>query len=213
MAKRPKNEGTPVPEATIARDPLDTALLMIETSGWRAFTLPELARELDVPLSEVYARFGCRTAVLNALGKRLDAKMLSFNASEFDDLSTRDRLFELLMRRFDAMRPYKAVLENLSRDARGDLEAAGVGFGNLSRAVVELVDAAGIRGGAALLARHAVGLLYLRVLRVWMKDEDPEQAKTLAELDKGLARMEMTAQRLSRFMPKRRAAEAEPAAA
>ncbi|WP_027134356.1 TetR family transcriptional regulator [Geminicoccus roseus] len=210
MARKPKAADTAAPMSM--RDPLDTALAMIETGGWRGFSLVELARELGVPVGEVYAQFPCRTAVLHELGKRLDSRMLELSAADLDDMSTRDRLFELIMRRFDAMKPYREALRRVAKESRGDLEAAGVGFCNLTRSVVEIVDAAGIRGPAALLARKGVGLLYLRVLRVWMRDEDPEQAKTLAELDQGLARLEQTARNLCRFMPKRRAKEAEPAA-
>jgi AcrR family transcriptional regulator len=217
MARKPKST-----ETASLRDPLDTAFAMIAAGGWRGFSLVELARELDVPLGEVYARFPCRSAVLGALGKRLDARMLELPAADLDELSTRDRLFELMMRRFDAMKPYREALARVAAESRGDLEAAGVGLCNLSRAVIEMVDAAGIRGPAAFLARKGVGLVYLRVLRVWLRDEDPEQAKTLAELDQGLARLERTARNLCRFMPRRRpgrttsadpAAEADPAAA
>jgi AcrR family transcriptional regulator len=212
MARKPKTAAA-APEQVSLRDPLDTALAMIATGGWRSFSLVELARELGVPVGEVYAQFPCRSAVPGALGRRLDARMLELPAADLDDMSTRDRLFELIMRRFDAMKPYREVLQRLSRESRGDLETAGVGLCNLSRAVVEIVDAAGVRGPAVLLARNGVGLLYLRVLRVWLRDDDPEQAKTLAELDKGLARMEQTARRLCRFMPRRQAEEPRPTAA
>lgn len=212
MARKPKTAAEAAPEQ-VARDPLDTALAMIAAGGWRGFSLVELARELGVPVGEVYARFPCRSAVLGALGKRLDARMLELSAADLDDMSTRERLFELIMRRIDAMKPYKDALQRLSRESRGDLEAAGAGLCNLSRAVIEIVDAAGIRGPAGLLARKGVGLLYLRVLRVWMRDDDPEQARTLAELDKGLARLEQTARSLCRFMPRRRAPQPDPAAA
>jgi AcrR family transcriptional regulator len=213
MARKPKSPAETAPEQVSPRDPLDTALAMIAAGGWRSFSLVELARELGVSVGEVYARFPCRSAVLGALGKRLDARMLELPATDLDDMSVRDRLFELIMRRFDAMKPYKEVLQRLSRESRGDLEAAGMGLCNLSRAIVEIVDAAGVRGPAVFIARKAVGLLYLRVLEVWLRDEDPEQARTLAELDKGLARMEQNARRLCRFMPRRQAEEPQPAAA
>lgn len=216
MARKPK-AAAPEAGAEQVRDPLDTALAMIAAGGWRSFQLVELARELDRPLADIYAQFPCRAAVLHALGKRLDRRMLELTASDLDELSTRERLFELMMRRFDAMLPYKDVLQRLAKESRGDLEAAGVGLCNLSRAVMEIVDAAGIRGPAALLARKGVGLLYLRVLRIWMRDDDPEQARTLAELDQGLARLESAARNLCRFTPRRRgspaASEPDPAVA
>jgi len=213
MARRPKTGATATPEPVSLRDPLDTALAMIAAGGWRDFSLVELARELGVPIGEVYAQFPCRSAVIRALGRRLDGRMLEMPATDLDDMSVRDRLFELIMRRIDAMKPHKEVLQRLSRESRGDLEVAGVSLCNLNRAVVEIVDAAGIRGPAALLARNGVGLLYLRVIRIWLRDDDPEQARTLAELDRGLARLEQSARRLRRFMPRRRAEEPRAAAA
>jgi AcrR family transcriptional regulator len=213
MARKPKTEAAAAQEPVSLRDPLDVALAMIATGGWRGFSLVELARELGVSVGEVYAQFPCRSAVLSALGKRLDARMLELSAADLDDMSTRDRLFELIMRRIDAMKPYKEALQRLSKESRGDLEVAGASLCNLGRAVVEIVDAAGIRAPAALLARKGVGLLYLRIVRVWLGDEDPEQARTLAELDKGLARLEQTARNLCRFMPRRRAEEPSPATA
>jgi hypothetical protein len=144
--------------------------------------------------------------VLDRLGRRLDQRMLELSATDLDDMSVRERLFELIMRRFDAMRPYRDVLRRLAKDCRGDLAAAGAALGNTARAVGEIVDAAGIRGPAAILARKGVGLLYLRLFRLWLQDEDPEQARLLAELDKGLARLEEGAQRLCRFLPRRRRA-------
>jgi AcrR family transcriptional regulator len=211
MARKPRT--TPETEPVTLRDPLDTALGMIAASGWRSFSLVELARELNVPLGEVYAQFPCRTAVLDRLGRRLDQRMLELTATDLDDMSVRERLFELIMRRFDAMRPYRDVLRRLARESRGDLAAAGAALGNTSRAVREIVDAAGIRGPATLLARQGVGLLYLRLIRLWLQDEDPEQARLLAELDKGLARLEEGAQRLCRFLPRRRSAAPDTAAA
>ncbi|WP_159714631.1 TetR/AcrR family transcriptional regulator [Geminicoccus flavidas] len=211
MARKPRN--TPEAEPVTLRDPLDTALGMIATSGWRSFSLVELARELGVPLGEVYRQFPSRAAVLDRLGRRLDQRMLELAAIDLDDMSVRERLFELIMRRFDVMKPYRDVLVRLARESRGDLAVAGVSLGNMTRAVGKIIDAAGIRGPGLLLAHNAVSLLYLRLVRIWLQDDDPEQARLLAELDKGLARLEEGARRLCRFMPRRRAAAPDVAAA
>ncbi|WP_191059806.1 TetR/AcrR family transcriptional regulator [Geminicoccus harenae] len=211
MARKPRI--TPEAEPVTLRDPLDTALGMIAASGWRSFSLVELARELNVPLGEVYRQFPSRVAVLDRLGRRLDQRMLELAAADLDDMSVRERLFELIMRRFDAMKPYRDVLVRLARESRGDLAVAGASLGNMTRAVAKIIDAAGIRGPGLLLAHNGVGLLYLRLVRIWLQDDDPEQARLLAELDKGLARLEEGARRLCRFMPRRRTAAPDVAAA
>ena len=211
MARKPRI--TPEAEPATLRDPLDTALGMIAASGWRSFSLVELARELNVPLGEVYRQFPSRVAVLDRLGRRLDQRMLELAAADLDDMSVRERLFELIMRRFDAMKPYRDVLVRLARESRGDLAVAGVSLGNMTRGGAKIIDAAGIRRPGLLLAHNGVSLLYLRLVRIWLQDDDPEQARLLAELDKGLARLEEGARRLCRFMPRRRAVAPDVAAA
>ena len=66
---------------------------------------------------------------------------------------------------------------------------------NLQRAAAWLVDAAGgpSAGIRAVLARQAVLLAYGRTFRVWLDDDTPDCARTLAELDKSLGRLEAMA--------------------
>ena len=213
MARRPKGAAEAAPETVSLRDPLDAAMAMIGLNGWRKFTLVDLAAELGLSIAEIYERFPCRAAILSELGKRLDNRMLDVAAADLTEMNTRDRLFELMMRRLDAMKPYKPALRRMARESRGDPEAGLAALGNLTRAIVEIVEAAGISGPMTYLARNGVGMLYARVFRVWLDDDEPEQGKTLAELDKGLAKMEGAAQKLARFMPKRRSAEPQPEAA
>ena len=48
--------------------------------------------------------------------RRLDAQMLAIDMAELDGMSPRERVFELIMRRLDAMVPYKS-LRTLARKA------------------------------------------------------------------------------------------------
>ena len=163
-----------------------------------------------MPVADVYTHFACRAAVVSELGRRLDHKMLDVAAADLAEMSTRDRLFEVMMRRLDAMKPYKPALRRMSKENRRDPEAGLAALANLTRAIVEIVEAAGISGPMTYLARKGVGVLYLRVFRTWLDDEEAEQGKTLAELDKGLAKLERTARNIGRFVPRRRSAEPEP---
>jgi len=61
------------------------------------------------------------------------------------DERARDRLFDLLMRRFDALRPYKPALEVLRRDLPGDPVSAlclGAALLRSMRWMLEAVDIA-----------------------------------------------------------------------
>jgi AcrR family transcriptional regulator len=173
-------------------DLLGLALALVEERGWRAFSLAGVARRAGVPLARVYAELPTRAAVLDALGRRVDEAMLGIEPDELDGMSPRERVFELVMRRLDALAPYKGALRALRADAGGDLGLAGRALGNLGRATAWLVDASGAELGP--LRRAGAGpvlaIVYGRVFDSWLEDDTPDLARTLAELDKGLRQAE-----------------------
>lgn len=186
-------------------DLLDTALKLVAERGWRGFSLVEVARRAGCSLAEVHAELPGRSHVLAALGRRLDREMLALDPGELEGLSTRERIFELVMRRLEAMTPYRDALAALGREGRRDPELLMAGVCNLDRATAWLVEAGdtGLSGLRARAARRVLGLVYLRVFDVWLKDRSPDRAQTMAELDKRLAQAERAA---LRFMPRHRRA-------
>ncbi|MDX6750791.1 hypothetical protein SH611_13290 [Geminicoccaceae bacterium 1502E] len=184
-------------------DLLDTALELVAERGWRGFNLAELAGRSGRSLAEVYEELPGRRHLLVALGRRLDRAMLDLKPAELDGLSPRERIFELVMRRLDAMAPYRGALASLGREGRFDPDLLLTGLCNLDRATAWLLDAGGtgLGGLRARAARHALGLVYLRVFGVWLEDDTPDRARTMAELDKRLEQAERAARR---FMPRRR---------
>ena len=120
-------------------------------------------------------RFRVPSALARRLGERLDRAMLAIPADELDGLSHRERLFELLMRRFDAMRPFKPGLGRLVREARGEPEIVLASLCNLDRMAGWLIEMAELpySGIEARLARRALMLAYARLFRVWIDDDTP----------------------------------------
>jgi hypothetical protein len=91
--------------------------------------------------------------------------------------------------------PYRAGLARLARDARADPCVVLLTACRLERSLMWLQDAAGLRphGLRATIARRALGLAYVRAVRVWFRDEGADLGKTMAELDKHLRRVQNVA--------------------
>jgi AcrR family transcriptional regulator len=176
-------------------DLLAAAFALIGDEGWRGFSFATLARRTGVSRVEIYRQFRSREALLSALNRRADEAMLAVDDAEIAGLPPRDRVFELLMRRLEAMVPYRAGLARLARDGRADPSVVLLTACRLERSLMWLQDAAGLRahGLRALLARRALGLAYLRTIQVWFRDEGADLGRTMAELDKQLRRIQNVA--------------------
>lgn len=180
----------------------------IAQDGEAALDLAALARDLGRPLAEVVTALGGPAGVLGALARHLDAAMLGIDPGDLAAMSVRERLFELIMRRFETLQPFRAGLKRLMRDRRGDPQAVCMALCNLDRVTGRLVDAAGIRARGPLrrLVQLTLAAVYARAFSTWQDDQSADLAATMAELDKRLEQ----AERAARWLPGERA---RPAAA
>ena len=97
------------------------AFELVAERGWARFSFAELARRAGVPLARGLRRAaGSRGAAARPrpAARRADARPATM--AELDGMTPRERVFELVMRRLDAMAPYKDGLRTLAREAPRD---------------------------------------------------------------------------------------------
>jgi AcrR family transcriptional regulator len=171
---------------------IDAALACIARQGWRRLSLADIAAEAGLPILRVYRLFSSKTAILRGFFRRVDEAVLAAPLDSEPDERPRDRVFDLLMRRFDALTPYRAALEALGRELPTDPLAALAAGAGLLRSMRWMLEAAGISGeglGGALAVKLTAAA-YLATLRVWLRDESPDLAPTMAALDRRLRGIE-----------------------
>jgi AcrR family transcriptional regulator len=171
---------------------IDAALVRIAQDGWRRLSLAAVAGEAGLPILRVYRNFRSRQAILCGFLRRIDETVLAEPPPAEDDERPRDRLFDLLMRRFDALRPYKPALGVLRRELPGDPAAALCVAASLLRSMRWMLEAADITTGGVrgALAVKLSGAAYLAAMRVWQHDDAPDLGQTMAALDRRLRRIE-----------------------
>jgi len=190
--KAAKPAGRP---ADLASRLIDAALALAAERGWRDVTLRDIAEAAGVGLAETHAVFPSRQAVLRGFARRIDAEVLASEEAGATEGGARDRLFDVLMRRFDALAPYKAGLANILADQLRDPLALGCGLCVLRRSMACMLEAAdlsaaGLRGALRIKGLSAV---YLAALRAWLRDDSEDHAKAMAALDRGLGRLDRAA--------------------
>jgi AcrR family transcriptional regulator len=195
MAKRrsPRSDAAPAGPAHGDSDKIiDAALACIARQGWRRLSLADIAAEAGLPILRVYRLFSSKPAILCGFFRRIDETVLAAPPEGEPDERPRDRVFDLLMRRFDALQPHRAALDVLARDLPTDPLAALAAGAGLLRSMRWMLEAAGISaeglGGAVAVKLTAAA--YLATLRVWRRDESPDFAPTMAALDRRLRGIE-----------------------
>ena len=116
--------------------------------------------------------------------------MLAGGDAEMAQESPRERLFDVLMRRIELLEPHKAAVRSLSRSCRRDPGASSCSQQPCRTLTRMDAHRSGYRCGRTrgMVRAQGLALLYASVLRVWVHDDDPGQARTMAALDRALAR-------------------------
>lgn len=132
--------------------------------------------------------------IFQALFMRVDKYVESEVTHHIFAESPRDRLFEILMMRFDALNEYGDAYRHLFYQVFKDptlFRTALPQFHASIDVMLRLADLNGRDGSGILpLRTGAIALVYLNAVRIWLNDYTDDMAKTMAELDRGLSRLD-----------------------
>lgn len=181
------------PKLTDMRDKVVMAALEFSAAGqWRQITMPEIATAAGISSAELYRLFPMKSDILAGFLEKIDRQVLA-QEFEFEDEDTpRDRLFEVLMSRFDALAPHRVSIRTLSRELIADpLSTLSLGPAAMI-STTWMLAAAGISSYGPFGLFRVKGLLavWLATLRVWLAEENPDLPRTMAALDRYLRRAE-----------------------
>ena len=183
---------------------LRRALLdLVETQGWVDLSFAEIAEQAGVPIVEAHRIYPSKTAVLLALTRSLDERILSSLTADPLEGSAKDRLFDLVMRRFDVLKADRNAYRRLMRQLPATPSAFAALLCQLRRSLALTLETAGISASGLKGALRLKGLLaiYMTGLRVFANDESEDLAKTMAEVDKRLGQAERLSEMLNRRRP------------
>ncbi len=175
-------------KGNIKEEAVHAALKLVAERGWEQVSLRDIAGALGIGLGELREYVEDKTDILVALGRMIDRKVLEAVGEGDSESSPRDRLFDVLMERYEALNDYRegicAVLDSFLCDPK----QAVIGLPHLARSMSWMLEAAGIGTEGVKGAVKVAGLtaIYLKVLKAWKEDESADLSKTMAALDGAL---------------------------
>jgi AcrR family transcriptional regulator len=199
MVRRPARQSPqrPRPENGSQNPPLSDRDKIIEAlfallaeKAFEDIGYAEIAARAGVSLATLRKEFGSKFPIVAAYVKAIDRKVLAGGDADIAEEPPRERLFDVLMRRLEALAPDRAAIRSLMRSARHHPSLA-LAFNGLAvrsqqwMLTAANIDAAGPRG---IVRAQGLALLFAGVLRTFVHDEDEGLSRTMAALDRALAR-------------------------
>jgi AcrR family transcriptional regulator len=168
------------------------ALDLAKDRSWGEITLADIARAAGLDLADLRREFSCKSDIIRAFQREVDAEVLAKVRPAAEGQSQRDRLFDIVMTRFEVMQPYKSALKRIAAYlCCRPGESAALACSSLASQYWMLAGAgAKLDGPGGALRVTGLASVYGKVFQIWLDDPSPSLDKTMAALDKRLARGE-----------------------
>ena len=180
-------------ETALPRDRIIDALMALAAEQpWNDIEIGDIAREAGVTLAEFRDAYPSKGAVLAGLARRIDKQVLEGTSEDLAEEPARERLFDVLMRRLDAMTPYKRALRRIAFALRGEVLAMAALNGVALNSMRFMLAAANISTEGPLVGWRVQGTVvaFANTMETWFADDDPALARTMARLDREIRRGE-----------------------
>ena len=191
MARKEQAKSRRERPSDAAQGIIDAALNLAQTRAWRTISLSDIADEAGISLAQVYAVFSSKAAIVGGFMKRIDQHVLDGAAVDANE-PARDRLFEVLMRRFDVLAPHKDAVAAIIGGLCAEPAAALAQAPRVLCSMAWMLEAAHVptNGLLGLVRIKGLAIIYANALRAWLADDTRDMSKTMAAVDQGLRRAE-----------------------
>jgi ubiquinone biosynthesis protein COQ9 len=168
--------------------------------GWRNVSAAAAARRAGLDLAVARERFGSRGGILRKFGELADRAALTGAVTEGP---VRDRLFDILLLRFDFLQAHRAgviaLLKTLPLEPALALCLARANLASMGW----ILEAAGVasKGVRGEVRKRGLLLVWGYGVRAWMRDESADLSATMAAVDSALKRADSVAARFAHHPP------------
>ena len=169
---------------------IDAFMALLAEQPIEKIGLADVASGAGVTLAELRDAFSSTLAIACRAHEGDRPRRARRHRSRHGGRAARERLFDVLMRRLDALADHKQAIRSLMRSAGRNPGLAFALNGLAVRSQQWMLTAADISaaGPRGMLRAQGLACLFASVARTWVDDDDPGHARTMAALDRALAR-------------------------
>lgn len=161
----------------------------LEEKGWLHLTLHDVAQKADVSLEDLHQFATMKEDLILLTIPYIEGKDSEDQAGE-GSLSGDDLLFEALFSRFEAAEHHKKAIHLFYNDMKGTPTELRPFVAPFLEALKRLGHGGGLDfdGPLGVVQLRLFALIYLRLVSVWLADDSPDLAKTMAETNKAVTK-------------------------
>jgi AcrR family transcriptional regulator len=180
---------------------IEATMRLAADRPWNDIELGDIAREAGVSLADLRDLFPSKGAILGGFSRMIDRKVLESPSDDLAGEPARERVFDVMMRRLDAMAPYRTALRRIVRALRFDpLSLAALNQSGLNSQRYMLASAGiSTEGPLGFVKVQGAVIVLANTMDTWFEDDDPVQARTMARLDRELRRGERVLEQAEDF--------------
>ncbi len=187
---------------------IDAALKLAAAQDWNDIELDEIITSSDCDRKDVLEYFDDKDDILVAYGRKVDRLMIenanlkpleTIDITIEDQSLIRERLFDLIMERFDILNENRQSVISILKGIKFDPKSALHTLPHLGKSMTRILEEAGenVTGIKGCTKITGLTVVYLYTVRTWKQDDTSDMARTMAALDKALGLAEETANSLT----------------
>lgn len=177
---------------------IDATMKLAARRDFGDVSLTDIAHEADISLADLRELFPSKGAIVGGFSRRIDRQVLdNFSGMNSHD-PARDRLYDVLRKRLEALEPYRDALASIARwAARDPLTSTALNREtvNSMRFMLEAADI-DCDGPVGALKLQGLAMAWGRVLDAWFQDGFSFALETL---DREIARGERYVEHVEDF--------------
>ncbi len=177
---------------------IDAALRLAARRDFGDVSLSDIAHEADISLADLRDLFPSKGAIVGGFSRRIDRQVLDEVSAKDSHDPARDRLYEVLRKRLEALEPHRDALASISRWAARD-PLTGTALNretvNSMRYMLEAADI-DCEGPVGSVKLQGLALAWGRVLDAWFEHGFSFALETL---DREIARGERYVEHVEDF--------------
>jgi hypothetical protein len=179
-----------IADPDVRRDLARAALTLAASTPWREVTVARLAQAGGRSLADLYP--ATLWEAVDCVEEAFDRAIADGAEKLTSDQTVRDRLFDLIMRRFEAMEPHRTAVIAMEQGLDRDPTLMAFAHQRHVRCARWVLALAGLEADGMTGQARAQGLAVIigQARAAWRGDDAGDFAKTMASLDKNLRRAE-----------------------